>query len=178
MARGILSRWRCRRLRAALVDRSAGTSHATEAAALDRHLPHCAACQEALETLREVASRLRDEPARPSEHWARQRDAVMAAVRRLPAPDPPVDWRFRLAWGAAAAAAVIVVLRLRAPAVPPQSGQPTSAPVENLDDATLLALIDVMATMPGGETAPIENDGMSALTEPDLQNVAALLGDS
>jgi anti-sigma factor RsiW len=178
MARGLLSRWRCRRLRGALVDLVTGEVAAADRSRLDQHLGTCASCRKDVHALRDLPSRLRRTVDRRPEDWRRQRDAIMAAVRARPAIDARPQLAPRLAWSTAVVtvATVIAAVWLRRPEVAAPPDVATAAAVERLDHATLLAVVELVTTVRSDEPRGSARDPLADLAPHDLEGIAALLG--
>ncbi|MFN8542933.1 MAG: zf-HC2 domain-containing protein [Candidatus Binatia bacterium] len=182
-ASGLLSWWRCRRLRAGLVDLAEGTLAASERRVIEVHVVGCPRCRDALAGLRAVRGVLAGPPVGlpvDEAFWRRQRQEVMRAIRRLePAPARRVPG---LGWGvgvAAAAAALIAVANVRwthEPVAPTVTARPAAAP---LDDDALLALADAAADA-GIDDEPLtqddSDDWSGDLNDDDLEALGDLVG--
>lgn len=147
--RELLTRCRCRRLRARLVDYADGALDAGARARLEGHLGACPRCAADLNALRDIAAALSESrvPRRDEEFWLRQSEAIMRRVRRLPErePAPRADrfsvWRFA---AAAAAAVVVTVAAYELTRSPAREPRDLAARVEGLDAEAVLALADAV----------------------------------
>jgi anti-sigma factor RsiW len=150
-----MSRWRCRRYRAWLVDAADGTLDASRQPRLNTHLTACAACAADLASLRAVPALLQATAVPdPGEEFFRQqrqdihraiRGAQPAAATWQPWPRRPIDlttWRLPLAVAASALLA-LCVLHLTVPRRHPRAYPPAAA-VATLDTGVLTELQDVM----------------------------------
>ena len=146
-------RWRCRHLRARLVDFAGGELGPRERKAVEAHLAACPRCAAEVHALREVPTRLLGAaaPLSQDEHyWEQQRRDIMrgvrAAVPEKPGWQPPrlaPQWQAGLAAAAALLIAVTSYRLLLVPSVPPQVAKDEQA----LDAATALALADWSDTL-------------------------------
>src|SRR4029077_9412030 len=186
-------RWTCRRLRARLVDFDAGTLDVVQRAGIESHLAACDRCSASLAALRDVPPMLRadDVAALDESFWRSQRQAVMEAIRDLPAPvaaapapvrRPLVAHPGWMTWAPAlvAATAVLALVTLRpgtlwrpVPTVP-------TAEMDGLDDPTLLSLSDLAGvSSPRDEnSAELVNDdaALPELSDDELDALAQLVG--
>jgi len=166
--RDILTRWRCRRLTAALVDYAEGDLTEGAHPRVERHLKRCPRCREELSALREVPALLGDAVVtRDDAFWRRQRQDIMRAIRVQAAPARAGVSRF--AWQGAVVAAAAAVLIVAGSRLLPRPEQTTlsraqlPADVDALDPDTKVALSDVAATLvsvPETMPATTENDDL------------------
>jgi anti-sigma factor RsiW len=109
--RSILSWWRCRRLRGALVDYVEGALRVEVRHAVERHVTACPRCVAALAALRNVPPAVVAAAPVPDEaFWTRQRRAIMDAIDTLPPVQPAPPERVRFDWRLALAPATALVI--------------------------------------------------------------------
>ena len=167
-------RWRCRRLRPALVDLALGGDGS---AALDAHVATCDACRHDLAGMRATARGLESPPVpEPGpDFWRAQRASILRRVRATAPATPPRRWP---TWQLAGAVVTLLVALLagvpivRSPALP--------RAVEHLDDETLHGLHDLLtAIAPPSAIGDADGDLLTIhdLGEEELDHLAAVLGD-
>lgn len=181
----MLKEWRCRRLRADLVDLADGTLSGAKRLAVEEHVAGCAACVQTLAALRRAPKRLR--AAAPVERdeaeWQRQRAAISRAVRELAVPGaagPPArrtgriiptrSGRRRVAAAIAASLVALAGYRLLVEREPVEVAQR----VEDLEPETLVALIDMTADPLAPESVPVD---VAAFSDEEVQAIDELLGE-
>lgn len=160
----LLTRWRCRRLRARLVDLAEGVAFAGSER-VERHAAGCAECGAALAALREVPAALRAAPAdgRDDAFWERQRQGILRAAFDSPAPPAAPfrqtfgDWRTSAAATLAAAALLLLALRLPHTPVPfgPEAGAADAARLDAEDLAAALTSIAPGTDLLAGDDVPL-----------------------
>jgi hypothetical protein len=187
--------WTCRRLRARLVDLDAGTLDVARRAGIESHLAVCDRCRASFAALRDVPPVLRaeDEPALGEAFWRSQRQAVMDAIRDLPAPAAPTSrapapgrrplvagpgW---MTWAPAliAATAVLALVTLRPETIWRSVPSAQTAEMDGLDDPTLLSLSDLAGVSSRDENSPeLVNDDavLPELSDDELDALAQLVG--
>ena len=160
----IVSRWRCRRYAARLVDLADETLAAPLRERVERHVQTCDRCREALDDLRDVPNLLRETAATPGEaFWQRQRRDIMRAIRNAePATVPrqralPVAaWRGGLV---AVATALLAVASYRIlqprPAPPLASRHAGASSIDDLEGDAMVALSELISNWePRSELLP------------------------
>ncbi|MGH7893040.1 MAG: zf-HC2 domain-containing protein [Candidatus Binatia bacterium] len=174
-------RWRCRGLRAALVDAAMGTLPLADRTRVDAHLARCAPCRDELAALCRVAAGL-DAPAQPTpdeDFWRRQRQSIMRRVRTTPvSPLVAPRWPTLRVAGAVATVmlALLVTRRVLLPVAPP-----VPHTIDHLDDAALFHLHDLLpAITPATAIDDADGDLLSVhdLGDEELDRLAEMLGDS
>jgi hypothetical protein len=184
--------WTCRRLRARLVDFSSGAMNASERAGIESHVAACDRCRAALAALRDVPAMLRvqDETALDEAFWRAQRQAIMGAIRDLPAPAAAVPMPSRpfvrrpawMTWAPAlvAATAVLALVTLRPDGIWRPVPSVPVAGIDGLDDPTLLSLSDLAGVSSPREETAIEvaqdEAALPELSDDELDALAQLVG--
>lgn len=194
----LLSAWRCRRLRARLVDLAAGDLPQAARDEVEAHVRGCPPCREDLEALRlapeTLAGRSPEDPG-PA-YWRNQRRSIMRAIREIEARREPQaaaaaprwDWRMGLVPVAAMLVAVLglVALRQQWSEIAREASTPLTdeeIAVALLDEGSLLGMrADEIADLAGligdaGAELGIESDGLEDLPafddlSPEEQEVA------
>ena len=150
-----MSRWRCRRYRARLVDAAEGQR--LREPRMAQHLVQCADCRRELEALRQVPATLRTSavPDPGEEFWLRQRQAIGRSIRNLPTPRAQWNlewlsealraWRYPVAVAASALVAVLVLRSVHAPQ--PMQPDVLQAQIAALDPDSVEALHDLTKTL-------------------------------
>ncbi len=151
-----MTRWRCRRYQAWLVDYTDGVLEASRQPQLERHLGRCSACHADWEALRNLPAALSTStvPDPGDAFWLQQRQAIGRTIRNLPQPRrgswdlewirqavQVSPWRYPIA----ATVAVLVALSVfRIAARPSASGDNSiSTQLAQLDADMLAAVADL-----------------------------------
>jgi anti-sigma factor RsiW len=187
----MLTGWRCRRLRAALVDLADGSLEGRERLWVEAHVARCRRCAQALDALRAAPAALREGTGveRDEEEWRRQRAMIVKAIEsatatRLPVRPPRLraaragfPWSAGFAVATAGFIALVGYYRFQETFRPSLQLGSTKAPVPNdiaaLDTKTVVALLDVADVI-----APAQTDTLALedLSESDLESLDSWLG--
>jgi hypothetical protein len=155
-ARDILSRWRCRRLAARLVDFADGTLDSPAQAHVERHVARCQRCAGVVAALRAAPDIIARADIDPGEaFWRHQRRGIMRTIRTQPAATrrarrvPAFAWQTGLV---AVATSVIAVIGYRTFRQPEQSRHVAVESLDTLDTESVVALSDLWSAIaPPGE---------------------------
>jgi hypothetical protein len=166
--------------------------NASERAGIESHVAACDRCRTTLAALRDVPAMLRvqDETALDEAFWRAQRQAIMGAIRNLPAPAAAVPMPSRpfvrrptwMTWAPAlvAATAVLALVTLRPDGIWRSVPSVPVAGIDGLDDPTLLSLSDLAGVSSPREETSIEvaqdEAALPELSDDELDALAQLVG--
>jgi hypothetical protein len=166
--------------------------NASERAGIESHLAACDRCSVEVAALRDVPAMLRvpDVPALGEAFWRSQRQAIMRAIRDLPAPAaaapmPSRPFVTRPGWmtwapALAAATAVLALVTLRPVGIWRSVPSVPVAGIDGLDDPTLLSLSDLAGVSASREETAVEvaqdEAALPELSDDELDALAQLVG--